>query len=72
MKKVWLLLCHPVTWGAYDTPVSSNQTDGHDIAEILSKMGVALHMHDLRWDSVSLKEMEIIKCLSSKFNFNSL
>ena len=26
----------------------TNQTDRHDIAEILSKMGVALHMHDLR------------------------
>jgi hypothetical protein len=39
MKKVWFLLCHSVTWGAYDTPGSSNQTDRHDIAEILSKMG---------------------------------
>jgi len=72
MKKVWFLLCHSVTWGAYDTPSSSNQTDRHDIAEILSKMGVVLHMHDLRWDSVSLQEMEIIKCLSSKLNFNAL
>jgi hypothetical protein len=44
MKTVWFLLCHSVTWGAYDTPGSSNQTDRYDIAEILSKMGVALQM----------------------------
>ena len=71
MKK-FDLYCATLSHEELMTPRSSNQTDRHDIAEILSKMGVALHMHGLRRDSVSLKEMEIIKCLSSKFNFNSL